>query len=321
MIPQETKQNKFCVFLREVPRVFAILLGLLGGLSVQAAQLNLTSQFQEIAVGQQFQASIILDTGDEEINAVEGKIGFPQDLLELEEIRDGNSIINFWVERPQAGGDGEIIFSGITPGGFKGENNFILSLVFSAKGGGEGEIQVKDARILKNDGLGTSAEVSVGFLSFRIGEDAPAEIGEDKIKIRDYEPPETFRPEISRDELIFDGKWFLVFATQDKASGVDYYEVKEQRKIKLFRWRLGVWKKWQRAESPYILKDQKLQSHVYIKAVDKAGNERISSLSPRKPSVWYEVYYFYVIIIIAAGLIIAYIIWRKSRRKKYTENY
>src|SRR3989344_873954 len=117
--------------------------------SVSAAGLKLTSQIQEIGIGQQFQINLVLDTEDEEINAVEGKIVFQADLLELKEIRDGNSIINFWidpvrncvsngVERPDS-----ICFSGIIPGGYLGEG-FIFSAIFQVKKEGAGIIEIQD---------------------------------------------------------------------------------------------------------------------------------------------------------------------------------
>ena len=49
---------------------------------------------------------------------------------------------------------------------------------------------------------------------------------------------------------------------------------------------------WMTAESPQILTDQKLKSFIYIKAVDKFGNERIEIIPPKNPQKWYENYIF-----------------------------
>ena len=90
------------------------------------------------------------------------------------------------------------------------------------------------------------------------------------IPIVDKESPESFVPEIAIDTFLFDKKWFLVFTTQDKGSGIDYYEVKETR------WSIiNIISKWNYAESPYILKDQQLKSCIFVKAFDKAGNEKV----------------------------------------------
>ena len=121
--------------------------------------------------------------------------------------------------------------------------------------------------------------------------------------MEDEESPETFQPEIAQDPAIFNGKWFLVFATQDKGSGIDYYETKETRSKKL-----GTWiTRWKVVGSPHVLRDQELRSHIIIKAVDKDGNERIEALAPQNPLAWYENYENWSIIIII-GFAIAYVI-------------
>src|SRR3989344_1889171 len=124
------------------------------GTSVRAAELFFDAKTQEISMGQQFQADLMLDTKNEEINAIEGRMMFPADFLELKEIRDGNSIVNFWIEKPKQQNDA-IIFSGITPGGFKGSEALIFSAVFEAKRGGIGYLEIKNARALRNDGNGS----------------------------------------------------------------------------------------------------------------------------------------------------------------------
>jgi len=59
-----------------------------------------------------------------------------------------------------------------------------------------------------------------------------------------------------------DGKYFLVFSTQDKGSGVDHYEVRE-----------GRFGGFSEVSSPYILKYQSLDKKIFVKAIDKFGNE------------------------------------------------
>jgi len=275
--------------------------------SVSAAGLKLTSQIQEIGIGQQFQINLVLDTEDEEINAVEGKIVFQADLLELKEIRDGNSIINFWidpvrncvsngVERPDS-----ICFSGIIPGGYLGEG-FIFSAIFQAKKEGAGIIEIQDAKALQNDGKGTPANTKIFNFQFSISKNIS---GPEFNAPKDTDPPEEFKPEIARDETLFDGKWFLVFATQDKGTGIDYYEVCEGSK-----------KKCVSAESPYVLKDQKLKSYIYVKAVDKAGNERMAILPPQNPLKWYENYFILGIIILIVLGYASRILWPRFTKSR-----
>ena len=319
------KQNNSCYFVFCFV-LFCVCFALL--FSAKAAELNLSAPAKEVGIGQQFQVDLILDTEGESINALEGKIIFPADRLELREIRDGNSIINFWVERPRDQ-NGAIIFSGITPGGFNGESGLILALTFQAKKGGEGKIELLETRALKNDGAGSPVNISTQSLNFRVKEESLPLEEAIVVKVRDYEPPESFIPEVARDESMFDNKWFLVFATQDKSSGIDHYEVKEQRKMRILGWpaplrdarpgEFGLWKKWKQAESPYVLADQELKSYIFVKAIDKDGNERVAVRPPQKSLSWYENYLIYVIIIIVISAIIAYKIWRNLRRKTHTK--
>ena len=66
---------------------------------------------------------------------------------------------------------------------------------------------------------------------------------------------------------------------------------------------------WERAESPYLLKDQSLKSIIKVKAVDKAGNEKIVKVAPFKKI------FPYWIIIFLIGITIIYFIakWQKEK--------
>ncbi len=197
--------------------------------------------------------------------------------------------------------NGAIIFSGITPGGFQGNSGLLFSAVFEAKSEGVVSFGINDAKVLRNDGMGSPAVLAITSFKITISSEAPA-VTPAITKIKDTESPESFVPQIAKDEILFEGKWFVAFATQDKASGIDHYEIKESRHNFL-----RIFKKWVIAESPYVLKDQELRSYVYIKAVDKAGNERISMVEPRYPMRWYETWWVLCIIILSA-IIIGYII-------------
>lgn len=277
--------------------------------SSQAAELNLISQSQEINVGDQFQINVILNAEGEELNAIEGSVIFPSDLIALKKINDGNSIISLWIERPKITSEGKIEFSGIIPGGYKETNGFIFSAFFTTKTNGKGIIEFRNVRALKNDGLGTPVEIKISNFQFNINDVGRRYIDDiRRPEIEDKELPESFAPEIARDETLFEGKWFVVFVTQDKNSGIDHYEAKESRQRIL-----SVFKKWIPAESPYVLADQELRSYIYVKAVDKAGNERITAVEPRYPIKWYEQSLIWVIIVIIG--IIAYLVWEKFKNK------
>ncbi|MBU2544616.1 hypothetical protein KJ618_04075 [Patescibacteria group bacterium] len=266
---------------------------------VFAAEVSVDLASQTIGVDKQFEAGFFLNTENEDINAVEGTIIFPQELLELKEIRDGNSIIAFWIERPKAVSGNEIRFSGIIPGGYADKRGFILSLVFQARQEGSSIIEICDIRALRNDGEGTEARTTVSNLQFVVS----GASGTPKIPTvkKDIELPEPFEPTVACDPEMFEGKYFLVFATQDKGSGIDHYEVCEGKRKCII------------AESPYLLKNQNLDEEIIVKAIDKSGNERIIALPAQKPAVWYKNYLILAIIILVIA--IAYLIWKFLWRK------
>src|SRR4030042_6724763 len=304
---------------RETNKLFRVSLAFLFSVGVAimpilvlAAELNLTSDIKEIGIGQQFQVDLLLNTENEEINAIEGTVTFSHNLLEIREIRDGNSIVNFWIDKPRIAtnkntNSSEIIFSGITPGGYLSDKGLIFSLIFQAQKEGSGIIEIQDIKALLNDGLGTPAKITTKKLEFVAIRDT---ISDDSWSVpKDAEPPETFRPEIAKDAELFNGKYFLVFATQDKSSGISHYEVKESRQRIL-----SAFGKWVSAESPYVLDDQELRSFVFVKAVDKAGNKRIARIAPRNALPWYKNYENWIIIIVGVltALFAAKKLWRKK---------
>ena len=272
---------------------------------------------QEIKPGDYFQIDLLLDAQSEEINAIEGKIIIPENLIEVQEILDGDSIINLWIEKPTfVLKEKSIVFGGVIPGGFKGvlspfhqgyEAGKIFSVIFKTKNETEnlteGQIKLKDVKILKNDGLGTEARLLITNFQFKINKEAPTIEG--FLPIKDPDKPELFEPIISE----IDNKWFLVFITQDKGSGIDYYAVYESLRKKEIT-QISA-KDWVKAESPYLLKDQKLGSYIYVKSVDKAGNERVVALLPKNPTTDYKNYIFLVIIILT--ITIVYIIKEKKK--------
>ena len=283
-----------------ITTLFAIFAMFFVAVPVFAADLFFEPQKQSVAQGQEFLVSVFLDTKGESINALEGAVRFPSESLELKEIRDGNSIITFWIERAKATGPGAIAFSGITPGGFQGGKEFLFSLVLRAKAKkGSGSIELRDIKVLLNDGNGTQATVATAPFRFSVS-NPPAGGGagaEALIEpIADTEPPENFVPEIAHDENIFDGKYFLIFATQDKGSGIDRYEIREGAKD-VFRV----------AESPSLLQNQELDKKIFVKAVDKAGNERIAVLYPPNYRPWYQNYWLIgilIVVILILGIIL-----------------
>ncbi len=259
--------------MKKIYLFILILLCLLPKVSLSAG-IFISADKSVFAKDEEFIVKVFLNTEDKRINALEGVVKFPEDNLDFQEIRDGNSSVNFWIERPQNSKKGEVSFSGITTGGFSGDKMFLFSIVFKSKKIGDASISFKDVQVLENDGLGTKVNTKVNPFVFSVsGEvsDTNTDLG-----IKDENPPEDFSPFLAKDPLIFEGKNFLVFSAVDKGSGIDHYEVRES----LF----GFGGEYVVAESPYLLKDQTLKSLIYVKAIDKSSNEKIVKINAKNIS-------------------------------------
>lgn len=245
----------------------------------------------------EFRVEAVLDS-EESVNALEGEIFFSGDYASLEAVSDGNSIINFWIKRPQAAAENHFEFAGIIPGGFKGGQGGLFTMIFKSKRQlNHGEkisnfIVGEKIRGFLNDGRPSAARLAFAPFDLVI----PFEAGE--VKPKDYDPPENFTPEIDRDPLIFAGKYFLVFGTQDKNSGVDYYEVKEGGRS------------FRRAVSPYLLENQLLTEWIFVRAIDYAGNIREAAVRPLKYGFPYKIFF----IVLIAFIILGYLLLKYARK-------
>ncbi len=283
-------------FLKKI-LIFSFFIALTFPSVSSAASIFLDSKKDVFAKGEQFQVDVFIDSENERVNAVEGEIIFPKDLIDSLEIRSGNSSINFWIEKPKASSLGVITFSGITPGGFIGSKQFLFSIIFKSKSPGSGIVAPGKIKILQNDGNGTEVKVKNNTYSFRVNNDLASTA--DVPKIEDNSLPEDFKLSIATDPSVFEGRYFLIFATQDKESGIKQYEVKE-----------GLFKDYKVAESPYVLEDQSLGSFIYVKAIDNSGKERVARLYPQD-KIWLAEYSILSIIILLVFGFIFKKIWQR----------
>ena len=249
------------------------------------------------SINNEYLVEVLLDSESEMINALDGKLIFPDDILEIKEIHDGNSNINFWIQSPKSKQKGEIVFSGITPGGITGNKLLIFSVIFRQLNNKDGKISVNDIKILKNDGEGTEAKVKIIDLKLPIQSDMSIDLNKEK----DIVPPEDFEPSILFDKEFSDNKKLLVFATQDKDSGIDHYEIRN-----------GYFDEYTIAESPFELKTA--NKKIYIKALDKAGNERVVEFYPEGRFMWYVRNGIIAIILVVIVLFGIKKVWSKFSR-------
>ena len=265
---------------------------------VSAAVFSIELSRNSVAPGNELIAELRIDTEGESLNAFEGKLLFPADLLEVKAVRDSGSIATIWLDKPAQIFTDSISFSGITPGGFVGERGRLFEVIFRAKAEGSGLFTIKDARAFRNDGNATLAK-SVSTVVPHVtvsGKALPSAIPE----MSDVAPPEPFVLTLSKNQDAFEGKRMLIFATQDKQSGIAYYEVCE-----------GLFVSCQREESPYVLKRQSADAFIKVKAYDEFDNVRVAKLSTARSIFRYSLYGILGIIVLA-GLL--YILVRFARK-------
>lgn len=301
------EQHKKVSFLFSVLFSFSLVLTPIGA---GAAILYLEPASGEYHSGDTFIVEARIDTEGECINTVKVDLSFSKDILEVIDFSQGNSILTLWLQTPKIDQkSGSVSFTGGIPGGYcgplpgePGKPDLLLKLIFRLTSGGLSSVNFgKGSVVLLNDGFGTPAKLTLKEAIFTIlpekreipKEEWQEEIGKDNI------PPEPFEIKIHKDPSIFEGKYFLVFQTVDKQTGIDRYEVKEGKR------------NWKIAESPYLLEDQSLKSIIKVKAVDKAGNERIAEYIPAKKLF---PYWIIILVLIGAG-IIWWIITKQTRNK------
>jgi hypothetical protein len=272
---------------------FLFILSVAEGFPVfcKAAVLYLESEKKEYAVGDTLILDIRIDNAGQCINTVGVNLSFPNNILLVDDFVVEDSILTHWVEKPRGADitdinkNGRISFSGGIPGGYCGRisgdpglTNILAKIIFRIPsliimGGDSGkEVEINflpESKVFLHDGLGTEAELYIQGIKFSISDRVqPSENEWEKKLEEDDLLPEPFIVELQKSPSIFNGKYFIIFWTTDKQTGLDHFKVKEGEK------------QFKIVNSPYLLEDQTLTSKILVKAVDKAGNERIVEYIP-----------------------------------------
>ena len=283
---------------KQIPISITLFL-LLSPITVSAATMSFQALPTIIGAGDTVRVTVILDSTIA-TNAFSGTLLYSETTLEPIAISDGNSLINMWITRPMVTSAGmPITFAGITPGGFSGSDGTLFSVLFRVKAAGTATVSLKDIEVLRNDGVGGNEPTTTKSLTLSI---EPKPFG-GYTEPTDQIPPEPFTVYKGSDPQLFNGRSYLAFSAVDKGSGVDRYTVAESR-IPSFLFLLFP-PSWKEAISPYEIVDQRLTSTVYIKAVDRAGNERLSVFPPQRFLTVYEMFAFLVILMLLVFL------WRR----------
>ncbi len=281
----------------------------------EAAVLYLEPASGEYQPGDSFMVAVKIDTEGECINTIEANLNFSQEVFQAIDFSKGESIITLWVKPPTIEQDsGLISFSGGIPGGYCGRvpgdpgiSNIVGEIIFRvvSRAVPRSSAQVvfqDDSQVFLNDGLGTKANLStqgavfdIVGVSGLIKDEWKKELEKDEIL------PEPFEIEIHKEEIVFNNKYFITFLTTDKQTGLDHFEIKEGKGGWIIR------------DSPYLLQDQNLRGIIKVKAVDKAGNERVAEYTP--PALR-EAFPLWGVVVVVIGIGVVLWIIKRFRLKK-----
>ncbi len=303
-------------------RILGLSIGMvllaLAPLSASAASLSLDPATGTYGPGDTFIVNVRLDTDSSQcINAAHVRIIYPIATLRAVDFGRGNSIFSLWISDPVLDTDaGTIDFQGGVPGGYCGRipgdpalSNILGSIVFSVIGSStkSAAIHFDPVSLLyANDGHGTAVVPTFQNAAIAIAPGPVAssnpwidEVSADTIR------PEPFTISLESTRDVFDGKYYIVFSTVDKQSGLDHYEIFEH----------GA---WERVTSPHVLADQSLKSSIQVNAIDKAGNKRLGTYTPGTPPPrQYSLDDLLISVAVLIGLVIALVgsMYLHQRRK------
>jgi hypothetical protein len=232
------------------------------------------------------------------VNAVEGVLELTGPVSAVD-VSLGNSIFSIWVEPPEISQDGKLVtFAGGVPNGYCGRidgdprltNNLFdiivrtTAIASSNESTTTAEINFTEQTVAYlNDGFGTIAELQVFPKQFTVLPQLSEQVLDPwkGLVAADTIRPQEFSISLDQTSPSLRDRYYITFSTTDKQTGIDRYEVMEEPLTRLssFTWG-GANRPWIEGRSPYILKDQKLNSIIRVKAIDKAGNEYIATYIP-----------------------------------------
>jgi len=157
--------------------IYSLILIILFILSFSAPQAHASSDLGfsfnngKYNVGDSINIKVVISS-DKSINAISGKISFPNHLLTLSSVSKNGSIIDLWAEEPSySNKTGTVSFGGVMLNGFSGNKGVVINLVFKAKAIGTATINLTEGSVLANDGLGTDIISSKGKSVITINEE------------------------------------------------------------------------------------------------------------------------------------------------------
>lgn len=308
-------QNKLKLFLLVSCLALAVLF--LGLNKTYAAELNFSSPKLIEETENNYAIDLNLDTQGDNINVLEASLNYSPSNFDLKTILTGDSIINFWIQKPIVK-DGLIHFSGSIPAGYFGSKGRVLTIVVQPK------IAVSTidlniisdehsiSRVFLNDPLATEKTIQTKRYSL----DLPITFDTNIITtIIDVDKPEPFTIEISPSSSLPLNNVFVIFNAVDSISGIDHYEMAQTDLTDDFNNNKSL--KWQIVESPTILNISQAKRFLAIKAFDGSNNVELSvlALKPSKNKVISQNPFTVIIVLVIIIGMVSLSYYRRLRRK------
>lgn len=120
--------------------------------------------------------------------------------------------------------------------------------------------------------------------------------------MKDGTAPESFPLLLGQEADAYGGKRFVSFIAADAASGIDYFLVRENGG------------NWAKAENLHVLADDAFEGVLEVKAVDKAGNERIERILVEGTGAGDKNFFIFVGIlgtIVGIGAVLLILRWKR----------
>lgn len=319
---------------------------ILAPFSATAASLYIDPATSSLFRGDAISLAVRLDVDenvDECVNVVDATITYPANIDPVD-VSIGKSILNMWVEKPVIDRENRTItFAGGVTNGYCGRvqgdpmlTNTLAELIFRSPGFVIGAAEVEDSSqaviafseqstVYLNDGQGTQVQPALYPATINLEDSVGSGIQDpwnDAVDADDIRPEEFSIQLYQQDRS---GKWIVAFTTTDKQTGVDQYQIMEEPIDELSSFQ------WGRADAPwnvvnnpeyYELRDQSLNSIIRVKAIDKAGNERIATLIPDEalrtapPGQAANYALVFAAFVLLAAIAIVAVVFIKQRRKR-----
>ncbi len=234
---------------------------------------------EKIYEGDEFLVSVYIDVVNLGVNAGRINFLFPKNIVQSKVIKFNDSIFSYWPEEPESlNSSGKIFFAGALPApGFVGQNGKIGDILFKAVQSGGGEFSFfSSSKVYLNSSPGKAVVINSENISLVVYPAPKNYIPKKWETIADTTLPENFSPIVLRSPDFFVNKYFVSFHTTDSGSGIAYYEVAEQILCKADEADADMKSlTWEKAISPRILKNQTGLVRIFVRAVDKEGNETV----------------------------------------------